>query len=114
MILLVWRYVISGIVNVTTIFVKDAAEVEYIGELGEYVFVISSPLESNEIVSFKRGYILPLPLLNLILTIPVKVAEVVILTRGFPFVIRVPVLVAVSEIWLDSTVKIEKNEFANG
>ena len=36
-----------------------------------------------------------------------------ILTRGFPFVIRVPVLVAVSEIWLDSTVKIEKNEFAN-
>ena len=60
--------------------------------------MISSPLESNEIVSFKRGYILPLPLLNLILTIPVKVAEVVILTRGFPFVIRVPVLVAVSEI----------------
>ena len=49
-------------------------------------------------MSFKRGYVLPLPLLNLILTIPVKAAEVVILTRGLPFVIRVPVLVAVSEI----------------
>ena len=54
MIFLVWRYVISGIVNVTIILVKDAAEVEYIGELGEYVFVISSPLESNEIVLLKR------------------------------------------------------------
>ena len=42
------------------------------------------------------------------MTIPLKVAGVVILTRGLPFVIRVPVLVAVSEIWLDSTVKIEK------
>ena len=55
MILLVWRYVISGIVKLTTIFVKDAAEVENIGELDEYVFVISSPSESNEIVSFKRS-----------------------------------------------------------
>lgn len=57
---------------------------------------MSSPLESNEIVPFKRLYVLPL--LNLILTIPVKVAEMMILTRGLPFVIRVPVLVAVSEI----------------